>query len=75
MSAYQSVGTPQETARYRMTMELKAAVRHLRAAEDIARLEMSYPKLADRIREIYEHASEDVLNGKSTHTRWARLPI
>lgn len=75
MAAFQSVGDSQETARYRMMLELKKAVGHIRAAEDIARLEMGQEDLAQRIRDVHEHVTDDVYNGKRSHSKWARLPI
>jgi hypothetical protein len=56
---------PGETLRYRLAQHLNAAVRQLRDAEDIARMEMPRYPTADRIREIYEQVSADVLNGKT----------
>jgi hypothetical protein len=55
-----------ETTAYRLRQHLNRAVRELRAAEDIARIEMPAWPTADRIRDIYEQVSEDVLNGKTT---------
>lgn len=65
----------EETARYRMMQELKRAVVHIRAAEDIARLEIRQDDLAQRIRDVHEHITEDIYTGKRTHSRWARLPF
>jgi hypothetical protein len=57
---------PGETVYYRLRQHLNAAVRQLRDAEDIARMEMpATMPTADRIRSIYEQISEDVLNGKT----------
>lgn len=75
MASFQSVGDARDTARYRVMQELKKAVVHIRAAEDIARLEMRQEDLAQRIRDVHEHVTEDVYNGKRTHSKWARLPI
>lgn len=55
-----------EDGRYDLLQRLNRAVRWLREAEDIARLEMPALPTADRIREIYEQVTEDVLNGKTT---------
>jgi uncharacterized protein with PhoU and TrkA domain len=55
-----------ETTAYRLRMKLNVAVRALRDAEDIARVEMPAWPTADRIRDIYEQIGEDVLNGKTT---------
>lgn len=49
---------------YDLRQRLNRAVRWLREAEDIARIEMPAWPTADRIRDIYEQVSEDVLNGK-----------
>lgn len=57
---------PGETTAYRLRLRLNAAVRELRAAEDIARVEMPAWPTADRIRDIYEQISDDLLNGKTT---------
>lgn len=56
---------PGEDFRYRLTQKLDAAVRALRDAEDIARVE--YPDLpaADRVRSIYEQVTADLLEGKT----------
>jgi hypothetical protein len=51
---------------YDLRQRLNRAVRWLRDAEDIARIEMPAWPTADRIRDIYEQISEDVLNGKTT---------
>lgn len=48
---------------YDLRQRLNRAVRWLREAEDIARVEMPAYPTADRIREIYEQITEDVLNG------------
>jgi hypothetical protein len=50
---------------YDLRQRLNHAVCWLREAEDIARLEMPAWPTADRIREIYEQITEDVLNGKT----------
>jgi hypothetical protein len=57
---------PGETTAYRLRLKLNAAARELRDAEDIARMEMPAWPTADRIRDIYEQVSEDVLNGKTS---------
>jgi hypothetical protein len=48
--------------------KLDAAVRHLRDAEDYARLNHNFERLptADRIRFIYEQITEDIYNGSSS---------
>ena len=48
---------------YDLKQRLNRAMRWLREAEDIARIEMPGWPTADRIRDIYEQLSEDVLNG------------
>jgi hypothetical protein len=57
---------PPETLRYRLVQPLNRAVRQLRDAEDIARIEMSHMPTADRIRSIYEQIAADLLNGTTT---------
>jgi hypothetical protein len=49
---------------YDLRFRLNNAVRWLRRAEDIARVERPGWPTADRIRDIYEQVSDDVLNGK-----------
>jgi hypothetical protein len=49
----EAVRHPGETTAYRLRLKLNAAVRELRDGET-----------ADRIRDIYERVSEDVLNGR-----------
>lgn len=57
---------PGEDTGYRLTLHIKRAIQELRQAEDIARMELpTSSPTADRIRDIYEQVSEDVLNGKS----------
>ena len=48
---------------YELRQLLELAVRRLREAEDIARIEMPAWPTADRIRDIYEQVTADVLNG------------
>lgn len=51
---------------YDLRQRLNRAIQWLREAEDIARIEMPASPTADRIRDIYEQITEDVLNGKTT---------
>jgi len=51
---------------YDLRQRLNRAVRWLREAEDIARVETPALVTADRIRDIYEQVTEDVLNGKAS---------
>lgn len=51
---------------YDLRQRLNRAVRWLREAEDIARIEMPAWSTADRIRDIYEQVGEDVLNGTTS---------
>lgn len=51
---------------YDLRQRLNRAVRWLREAEDIARVEMPAWPTADRIRSIYEQVTEDVLNGRES---------
>ena len=51
---------------YDLRQRLNRAVRWLREAEDIARIEMPAWPTADRIRDIYEQVNEDVQNGRTT---------
>jgi hypothetical protein len=51
---------------YDLRQRLNRAIRWLREAEDIARIEMPAWPTADRIRDIYEQVGEDVLNGRTT---------
>jgi hypothetical protein len=51
---------------YDLRQRLNHAIQWLREAEDIARIEMPAWPTADRIRDIYEQITEDVLNGKTT---------
>jgi hypothetical protein len=50
-----------------LVRKLDKAMRHLRDAEDLARLDPNFSRLptADRIRFIYEQITEDVYNGSS----------
>jgi hypothetical protein len=50
---------------YDLRQRLNRAVRYLRDAEDIARLEMPAWPTADRIRSIYEQITADVLEGST----------
>jgi hypothetical protein len=52
--------------RYELKQRLNKAVRYLREAEDMARIEQPAWPTADRIRTIYEQVSEDILNGRTT---------
>lgn len=52
--------------RYDLRLRLNRAMRWLREAEDLARVEMPAWPTADRIRDIYEQVGEDVLNGKTS---------
>jgi hypothetical protein len=51
---------------YDLRQRLDRAMRWLREAEDIARIEMPAWPTADRIRSIYEQITADVLNGKTS---------
>jgi hypothetical protein len=51
---------------YDLRQRFNRAVRWLRDAEDIARIEMPAWPTADRIRDIYEQITDDLLNGKTT---------
>lgn len=46
--------------------KLDPAMRHLRDAEDFARLKMPAWPTADRIREVHEKLTDDVLRGTTT---------
>jgi len=55
-----------ENRAYDLRQRLNRAMRWLREAEDIARIEMpAWPTAADRIRDIYEQLTDDVLNGRT----------
>lgn len=56
---------PGEDFRYRLTQKLDAAVRALRDAEDIARVERPESPAADRVRSIYEQITADLLDGRT----------
>ena len=60
-----TLAAPPESLRYRLVRHLNAAVRRLRDAEDIARMEMPHMPTADRIRSIYEQITADVLEGQT----------
>lgn len=51
---------------YDLRLRLKRAIRWLRDAEDIARVNKPAWPTADRIRSIYEQITEDVLNGRTS---------
>lgn len=51
---------------YDLLQRMNKAVQWLREVEDIARMGMPAWPTADRIREIYEQISDDVLNGRSS---------
>jgi hypothetical protein len=55
-----------EDRAYDLRQRFNRAVRWLREAEDIARTEMPAWPTADRIRDIYEQITDDLLNGKTT---------
>lgn len=55
-----------DNIQYDLRQRLNRGVRWLREAEDIARIEMPGWPTADRIRDIYEQVSEDVLNGRTS---------
>ena len=68
------MSTPERKAVYVMRQHLKKAVRALRDAEDLARLNpwgiWENVPTADRIRSIYEQVNEDLLEGST-----ARPPL
>jgi hypothetical protein len=65
-SMSQSVRRPGEDFRYRLVQKLNAAVRALRDAEDIARVEYPEWPAADRVRSVYEQITADLLDGTVT---------
>ena len=73
-------GEPGVTRLYTLHAFTGPAMRHLRDAEDFARLDLRDDLLADAIRGVHEALTDDVLNGKtykhSTRHRarlWDRL--